>query len=147
MNKAAWLLAFLCAAWVAACSQDAHQEAAAATIRALERAWVVAQDHNDNRALDRLFDNALVYIEYGQLLTKADYLSKVRTKNQQWEQIALEPMTVRTFGNTAIVVGTYQETDLKQGKPLQQRWRFIDTWVCKNGRWVLVAAAAARISR
>jgi len=36
---------------------------------------------------------------------------------------------------------------MRLGKPVQQRWRFIDTWVYKEGRWMLVAAAAAPVSR
>ena len=42
-------------------------------------------------------------------------------------------MTVRTVENTPIVVGTYRETDVKGGKSLLKRWRFVDTWVNKKG--------------
>lgn len=48
----------------------------ATTIRALEREWVDGQSWNNNRALDLIFDNALVYVEYGQLVTKGDYLAR-----------------------------------------------------------------------
>jgi len=58
----------------------------------------------------------------------------------------MEPMTVRTFGSTAIVVGTYSERDVQNRKPRLRRWRFIDTWVYEKGGWKLVAAAAAPLT-
>jgi hypothetical protein len=64
----------------------------ATTIRALERGWVDGQSWNNNRALDLIFDNALVYVEYGQRVTKGDYLARIK---QESPQIAMEAMTVR----------------------------------------------------
>jgi len=116
----------------------------ATTIRALEREWVDGQSGNNNRALDLIFDNAFVYVEYGQLVTKGDYLERIK---QESPQIAMEAMTVRQFGDTAIVVGTYRERQSKGGQREVKRWRFVDTWVRKKNGWVLVAAAAAPISR
>jgi hypothetical protein len=113
----------------------------------LEGERVKAQSHNDNHALDLVFDNALVYIEYGKVITKGDYLLRVRSAEPQLRQIVLEAMTVRTVENTAIVVGTYGETDVKGGKSLLRHWRFVDTWVNKKGSWMLVAAAAVPLSK
>jgi hypothetical protein len=45
------------------------------------------------------------------------------------------------------VVGTYRQIALKEGKPVPTRYRFIDTWVNKNGSWMLVATGAAPISK
>jgi len=122
--------------------QQVEESGTAAAIRALEHAWVEGQSRNDNGALDLIFDNSLIYIEYGQLVSKGDYLSRIKRAGPQLSQIIMESMTVRTFGNTAIVVGTYREKDVPGAKPALRRWRFIDTWVYKKSRWVLVAAAA-----
>ena len=125
-----------------------------AQIRSLERAWTVGEARNDNRALDLIFDNALVYIEYGKLMTKGEYLSRIRTSNPHLQQIVNEAITVRTFGSTAIVVGIDREKDVTDGKVLLTRWRFIDTWVNKKGSWLLscggvraAAEVAARSAR
>jgi hypothetical protein len=53
---------------------------------------------------------------------------------------------VHIFGSTAIVVGTYRERAVKNGKSRLMRWRFIDTWVYKKNGWVLVAAAASPLT-
>jgi hypothetical protein len=138
-----WLLVLLCAMSLPGWAQEGAGSAAATAVRTLEQEWVEAQSHNDNRALDLIFDNALVYIEYGRLVSKGDYLLRVRSAKPQVQQIVMEPMTVRTFGSTVIVIGSYRETNVKDGKPLLRRWRFVDTWVYEQGRWMLVAAAAA----
>jgi ketosteroid isomerase-like protein len=147
MKMMALLLVLCCATSLPVSAQEAADGDAATTIRALEQEWVDAQSRNDNRALDLIFDNALVYVEYGRLVTKGDYLLSVKSAKPQLEQIVMEAMTVRTFGSTAIVVGTYRETGVKDGKSLLRRWRFVDTWVNKKGSWMLVAAAAAPLSK
>jgi len=141
------LFILVCAISWCAPAQEAGEGGKGATIRALERAWLYAQSRNDNRALNQIFDNSLVYVEYGRLLSKSEYLARVRTEAPHPEQVSMDPMMVRGFGTTAIAVGTYKERGLKNGKPFVKRWRFIDTWVYKKGSWVLVAAGAAPITR
>jgi Domain of unknown function (DUF4440) len=141
------LLVLACATSLPVFAQEAADADAGMAIRALEHGWMEAQSRNDNRALDLIFDNALVYVEYGKLVTKGDYLSRVRSAKPQLQQIVNETMTVRGFGSAVIVVGTYREISAKNGKPLLRRWRFVDTWVNKKGHWLLVAAAAAPISK
>jgi len=132
---------------VAAWGQESSDPGTAAAIRALEKQWTVGQARNDNRALDMIFDNALVYVEYGRLLSKGEYLSRIKAQPTNLDQISMEPMSVRTFGDTAIVVGTYTESQVIRGKRTMQQWRFVDTWVYKKKGWVLVAAAAAPVAR
>jgi hypothetical protein len=141
------LLVLVCATSLAASAQEAADGDTATAIRALESERVEAQSRSDNRTLDLIFDNALVYIDCGSLITKGDYLLSVRSVKPQLQQIVMEAMTVRTLGGTAITVGTYRETGMKNGKPLLKRWRFVDTWVYKKGRWMLVAAAAVPVSK
>jgi len=147
MRTIGLLLVLVCATSLSGSAQESGNSDAAVAVRALEGERVKAQSHNDNHALDLIFDNALVYIEYGNVVAKGDYLLRVKSAKPQLQQIVLEAMTVRTVENTAIVVGTYRKTDVKGGKPLLKRWRFVDTWVNKKGSWMLVAAAAAPLSK
>ena len=96
-----------CILSLAAWAQESSDPGTAAVIRALEKQWTVGQARNDNRALDMIFDNALVYVEYGRVVSKGEYLSRIKAQPTNLDQISMEPMTVRTFGNTAIVVGSY----------------------------------------
>ena len=140
------LLISLCAFLSMSASQEVLQEGTEATIRALEREWTVGQSRNDNRALDMLFDNALVYVEYGRLMSKGEYLSRIRQYAPELDQIEMGPMNVRVFGSTAIVVGTYVEKQVQSSRKQVKRWQFIDTWVYKKNGWVLVAAGASPVA-
>ena len=145
MKTTGWLLIVMCALSLSVSTQETNEGGTEAAIRALEREWVEGQSRNDNGALDLIFDNSLVYVEYGKLVTKGEYLSRIKEAGAL-SQIVMEPMTVQTFGNTAIVVGTYREREIESGKPRVKRWRFVDTWVYKERGWVLIAAAAAPLT-
>jgi hypothetical protein len=145
MRTAGVLLILVCAASLPVSAQETTEGEVATAIRALEHQWFEAQSRHDNRALDLIFDNALVYVEYGRLITKGDYLLQVKAAKPGASQISMEAMTVHTFGEAAIVVGSYRDNSALSGKSV--RWRFVDTWVRKNGRWMLVAAAAAPFAK
>jgi hypothetical protein len=145
MKATGWLLMALCTLLLSASAQVSNEGGTEAAIRALQHEWAEGQSRNDNRALDLILDNALVYVEDGNLVTKGEYLARIKA-GLQLSEIVMEPMTVQTFGNTAIVVGTYREQDRQHGKRRVRRWRFIDTWVHKPRGWVLVAAGAAPVT-
>lgn len=146
MKPIALLLISLCAFLSLSASQEVLEEGTETTIRALEREWTVGQSRNDNRALDMLFDNALVYVEYGRLMSKGEYLSRIRQYAPELDQIEIGPMNVHVFGSTAIVVGTYVEKQVQSSRKQVKRWQFIDTWVYKKNGWVLVAAGASPVA-
>jgi hypothetical protein len=140
---ATYVFILICALSLSISGQQASESGSEAAIRALEHEWVEGQARNNNRVLDLIFDNALVYVEYGKLVTKGEYLSRIKWAAPQPSQIVMEPMSVRLFGRTAIVVGTYREKSVHVGKTQLRRWHFVDTWVYQKNSWVLVAAGAA----
>ena len=119
----------------------------AAIVRELEHQWVEGQTRKDNRALDLFLDNGLVYVEDGRLITKGEYLARVKAPDATAPGIVIEDMAVRSFDDTATVIGIYRQTIVNSGKTSITRWRFVDSWVQKEGRWMLIAAAAAPWSR
>ncbi len=148
MKTIATVLVLICATSLLAPGQAVSEGnvSAASKVRALELDWSKAEARKDNAALDALFDSSLVFVDYdGALLTKSDYLARVRSAGPGLLNITTESMTVRVVGNAALVVGIYRETGIKAGKPYEQRRRFIDTWALKQGRWVCIAAAATAL--
>jgi hypothetical protein len=137
------LIILLCCSPALLLRAQQTDDAASGTIRALEREWDEAQAHNNNRALDLILDNDVVYVEYGRLVTKADYLLRIKHQDPSTDEIVMEPIIVRVFGSTAIVTGSYRETQRKAGVRTFTRWRFVDTWTYKNHGWVLIAAGSA----
>jgi len=142
--QAICLLILVGVAWKALPAQDADEGGARSKILALEHAWNQAEPAKDLKALDAIFDNGLIYVDFdGTLMTKADFLSRVRAGRLQ--QVVTQSMAVELFGNTAIVTGTYQSSELLHGKRLLRRGRFVDTWVSKGNSWVCIAAQATPI--
>ncbi len=127
-------------------AQGPDESGARSKILALEHAWNQAEVFKDLKALDALFDNALVYVDFdGAVMTKAEFLSRVKSAHLQ--QVITQSMTVQVFADTAVVSGIYQSSEFKDGKTLVKRGRFIDTWVYKDSNWVCVAAQSTPILR
>jgi hypothetical protein len=133
---------FLCCSPALVLRAQQTDAVASGAIRALEHEWVEAQSHNDNRALSLILDGEVVYVEYGRLVTKADYLLRIKHQDASTDEIVMEPIIVRVFGKTAIVTGSYRETQRQGGMRKFTCWRFIDTWAYKEHGWVLIAAGS-----
>jgi hypothetical protein len=127
-------------------AQNPDISATRSKVLALEHVWNQAEASKDMKALDSIFDNFLVYVDTeGSLLTKAEFLSRVKSAHLQ--QVTTQSMTVQVFDNTAVVTGTYQAVEFKSGKPVVSHGRFIDTWAYRNSSWVCVAAQSTPILR
>jgi ketosteroid isomerase-like protein len=145
--KAIWFGVILVGwALVYASAQDAGVAGARSNILALEHAWDQAQERGDGKALASIFDNGLIFVDYdGKLLTKVEYMARVKSNVTHMQQIVAEQMNVQMFGDTAIVVGTYRVKGVENEVPFVRRGRFTDTWVLMNGHWICVAAATTPI--
>jgi hypothetical protein len=127
-------------------AQGGDESATRSKILALEHVWNQAEAFKDLKAMDSLFDNALVYVDFdGTLMTKAEFLSRVKSAHLQ--QVVTQSMTVQVFGDTAVATGIYQSSEFKNGKTLMRRGRFVDTWVYRDSNWVCVAAQSTPILR
>lgn len=117
-------------------------------ILALENSWNQATQQQDIKALDLLLDDELVEISSdGSILNKSQYIASLTTPKLRFEHIASDSMQVKLYGDSAVVVGVYQESGTKSGKPYLRRERFIDTWINRNGAWKCVASQSTLILR
>jgi len=137
-------MVFIAMAQASGWSQGVDEATVGTKILALEHAWNQAETFKDMKALDALFDNALVYVDPdGTLLTKAEFLLRVQAGPVQ--QVVTQSMMVHVLGNTAIVTGIYQANEIKHGKSTILRGRFVDTWMYRDSTWVCVAAQATPV--
>jgi ketosteroid isomerase-like protein len=128
--------------------QRSADENTITSVLALEHAWNQAEERKDTRALDAIFDNALVYVDYdGSFRTKAEFLARVKSSASQPIQEVTESMTGHMFGSTVVVTGIYIARGIEGGKPYGRRGRFVDTWTYKDRRWLCVASQATPILR
>ena len=110
-------------------------------IRQLERAWNQAEMRQEAGAVDNLLADSLAYTDYdGSFMNKKEYLKWVVAPDQKADHLYDEGLTVRVYGNAAVVTGIYRESGTNKGKPYMIRARYTDTWIKQNGVWQCVAS-------
>ena len=111
-----------------------------AEITALEQYWAAAQKANDPSAIAPLLaENYIEVLPDGSLMNKSQVLDDA--KKSKYQTIELSDFKIISFGDTAIVVGTFdaKHSD-KDGKPLQDHERYVDTWrKMPDGKWQCIA--------
>ena len=146
MKHLALVVVLACATLPLAARGGSGDGAARSNILALEHAWDQALQRQDVKALAAIFDNALLYVDYdGTVMTKTEYLARVKSNGNHLQQVVTEEMFVQLFGNTAAVVGTYRETGTEHGKPYLRRGRFTDLWMLEGKNWICIASSATPI--
>ncbi|MEP6572334.1 MAG: nuclear transport factor 2 family protein [Gemmatimonadota bacterium] len=85
----------------------------------------------------------------GSVTTKAqDVASLDQPPTATLEGYDVDSMTVRVFGETAVVWGRTTLTGhRKDGSAFETRSRFTDTFIRRDGRWQLMAGQSSRIPR
>ncbi|MFZ0306604.1 MAG: nuclear transport factor 2 family protein [Candidatus Sulfotelmatobacter sp.] len=146
MKSAGLVTILLCsAAWLTAAQSGADVDAVTKVL-ALEHAWNQAEEQKDTKAMDAIFDNAIVVVDYdGSLRTKAEFLARMRSENSHPQIEVTESMTAHMLGTTVVVTGVYMMKGVENGKAYARRGRFIDTWAFKNGNWLCVTSQATPI--
>lgn len=113
----------------------------------LEREWNEAYKNQDKTALERILgDDFILTDEAGQLSGKAQYIVSA-TQNLKVESYTLDDITVKLYGDTAILIGRWTGTVTDKGKDISGTIRFTDTFVNRRGRWVCIATQETRIPK
>jgi ketosteroid isomerase-like protein len=80
----------------------------------------------------------------GNVITKAEALKMCQAPRAQVETFAIDDLSVRVFGDAAVVTGRTTATT-GGAKPSSLTLRFTDVFVRREGRWLVVASQATRI--
>lgn len=113
----------------------------------LERDWDYAFHHRDVAFIDRVLapEFVAIYAE-GQRATRDTELSNAREFNQQVDSSVLDEFDVKEYGDTAVVLFTQTMTGPSKGKPLTLKFRYIDVFVLRDGRWQCVRSQSTRVT-
>src|SRR5690349_5917976 len=99
------VIAFWCLS-VSAQSGEMKSNTVEAEIAALEQSWAAAQKANDPSAIAPLLaDNYIEVLPDGSLMNKSQVLDDA--KKSKYQTIELSDLKIISFGDTAIVVGTF----------------------------------------
>jgi ketosteroid isomerase-like protein len=119
----------------------------AGRVLALEKAWNLALEEKNTKALDMLLANTMISIDIdGSVSSKSEFLASIKSADYQPSQAVTEQSTVQIYGDTAVVVGIFRVKGMEKGKPYVHRERFVDTWIKTNGTWQCVATTSTLIT-
>ena len=95
-----------------------------------------ALQKGDADALDRIYSDDLVYTNArGYVLTKAQHLADIRTRNLKMASFKHSDVEVRVHGNTGIVTGTSTSVVEYKGASSSSPRRYVNVYVKENGLW------------
>lgn len=113
----------------------------------LEQLWDAAFHRGDAKFIETLLaDEFIATYGDGSRGDKAKELSLARDQRQQVDSSRLDEFIVKTFGNTAVVWFTQILVGPVNGKPTEVRYRYVDVWVNRGGRWLAVASQSTRLN-
>src|SRR5579864_8997288 len=88
-------------------------------VKKLAEQWAAAELHNDTSFLERILaDNFVSVGPLGFLLTKEEWLARHRSGDLKYESFGREDVTVRLYGDAAVLIGretqhgSYQQFDI-----------------------------------
>jgi ketosteroid isomerase-like protein len=116
-------------------------------ILGLEKAWNLALEQKDVKALDMLLANTMVSVDIdGSVSSKTEFLASIKAPAYQPSQAITEQTSAQVYGDSAVVVGIFRVKGTDKGKPFMHRERFVDTWIKTNGAWQCVATTSTLIT-
>ncbi|HEV2732158.1 MAG TPA: nuclear transport factor 2 family protein [Terriglobales bacterium] len=114
------------------------------TLQATEQAWLNAEKNHDAAAFENLVaDDWIAIGPDGKSQTKAERAAEIRTAHTT--SATLGDMTVRVFGDSAVVTGSDDEITVKDGNKSSDHYVWTDVFVKRNGKWLAVASQTALV--
>ncbi len=113
----------------------------------VERQRFAAQVSKDYAALDKLLANDLHYTHSsGATDTKTSYIQSIRDGKSKYDAIDVQELTVRLYGNTAIINGVCLIKAMNNGETINTRLRYTDAYVRKGNQWQLVTWQSVKLA-
>jgi len=149
--KTAAALALFTAGCIGPTSADAHH-APSGNVSDVEAVKQVAQDmgvamvSNDADGLARIYADDFVSIGIsGNTTNKKGLLENHLSRDHQLLWFQLGPTDAQVFGHFAVSNGSVEEKHLSDGKETVGEFAWMDLLENRNGKWLVLRSAAARI--
>jgi len=100
----------------------------------------------DAKALEQMTADDYTFITLrGELRTKAEIVSGFRSGSFHYESRRISDLTVRIYGDTAVVTGRSNQKGQENGKDYSGDYRFTRVYVKQGGAWKTVALQATLV--
>jgi ketosteroid isomerase-like protein len=126
----------------------ASSGSAAAELRQIEAAWVAAVKAKDSAKLGGILDDSWVGLGWdGKITDKPTNLAELKSPGNSLGSFEMGLITVRLFGNTAVVTGSDTEKSTEDGKDTSGKYIWTDVFVKQNGQWRAVASHSTKVPK
>ena len=117
---------------------------AAKAVAALDTQYQAAVKANDAATMDRILaDDFVLVTGRGKTYGKADLLEEARTRSTIYEKQDELEQKVRVWGDTAVVTALLWIKGVSDGKPIERKLWFSDTYVRTPKGWKYVLGQAS----
>lgn len=82
---------------------------------------------------------------HGKVTNLEQNLAEVAAREPLYEEFRNHDQQVRLYGDTALVVGITSVRGRAGGEAFAADFRYTDTWIRRDGRWLLAASHASRL--
>lgn len=123
-------------------------EQKADALRLLEEERTSAKNKADYAQLEQYAaEDWLFASPDGELVTKDEYFAELKSGNLNHTSTRVDELSVRLFGDTAIVTVIETEEGTYRGSDISGSYRVLDVWLKRDGRWRVVATQATRMEK
>jgi ketosteroid isomerase-like protein len=115
-------------------------------IRQLNDEWVKALVRADADTLDRVMADDFFFTYPLEGDDKTQFISDITAGDLKIEHITREQVSVRLFGNTAVLTARDSATWLYHGRELTGQYKIMAVYTERNGKWQLCSLQACPIT-
>jgi ketosteroid isomerase-like protein len=147
MKRTLLLAVVLASASLPAIAQDkkASNSVEQAVLK-LEQQWEDALLKSDVAALERIYDDSLIYTHSsGAVDNKSVYVGNIKSGVTKYESMTRDDIKVSVYGNAALVTCHWEVHVLNRGNKIDTNARYIHVYVKQKDGWKMVAHQATRI--
>jgi ketosteroid isomerase-like protein len=144
--NAGWLAASLVLVVSAASARDRAGDEA--EIRRVEARLCEAFEKGDAKTLRTFLDARFTLVNsHGELTDLRQNLDEVEKREPYYDEFRNHDQTVRLYGDAAIINGVTSIKGKSGGQPFAADFEFTDTYVYRDGHWLLAASHASRLAK
>jgi ketosteroid isomerase-like protein len=107
----------------------------------LNKEYEEAMARRDARVHERLLAHDYTYTPgNGNIMGREDHMSFTKSGAVEVKSLRSEDVSVRVYGETAVVTGLWVSVDRRAGREFaERRIRYIHIYIRREGRWQIVA--------
>lgn len=113
----------------------------------LEQQWEEALTGSNVAALERLYDESIVYTHSnGKVDTKASYIASIKSGATKYQSMKRDDIKVNVYGGSAVVTCHWEVHVLAGTNKIDTNARYIHVYVQEKDGWKMVAHQSTKIA-